>query len=279
MNSCLKQISSIHDKLSYSEKIFAEYILENREHAIYMSIAELSNVLKIAPSTIVAATKKLGFSGWREFKVTLATEMVSPFNIWIQDKVKVDETNMFSYVVSSNIQMLREMTDNIESSLLENVAEILYSAQKLSIFGVGTSNILAHEAFDSLFRLGLPCSVYDNWHHQLLAASKLGKNEIALFVSQSGVNKDVITLAEQARQSGCIMIGICNFSGTPFGRYMDYLLSPLKEASQIHDNHFTLRIPILCIIEALFYIISKKMGKEFSGEIDKSYQVVKQLSV
>ncbi|MDD3663536.1 MAG: MurR/RpiR family transcriptional regulator [Candidatus Pacebacteria bacterium] len=279
MNSCLKQISSIHNKLSYSEKIFADYILEHRETVIYMSVAELSEILKIAPSTIVAATKKLGFSGWREFKVTLATEMVSPFNVWVQDKTKIDETDMFRYVVTSNIQMLQEMTENIESTILENVAEILYSAEKLSIFGVGTSNILAHEAFDSFFRLGLPCTIYDDWHHQLLAVSKLKADTVALFISQSGVNRDIITLAELAKQTDCKTIGICNFSGTPFGKYMDLLISPLKETSQIHDNHFSLRIPILCIIESIFYIISKKMGDQFTKEIEKSYQVVKRFSV
>ena len=73
MKSCFAAISDKYDRLSYSEKIFADYIVMSREEAVHSSIAMLSAKLGIAQSTIVETTKKLGFDGWKEFKIGRAS--------------------------------------------------------------------------------------------------------------------------------------------------------------------------------------------------------------
>lgn len=278
MKSCLTMISQKYDSLSYSEKVFADFIINNRENAINMPIAELSAVLGIAQSTIVATTKVLGFSGWKEFRICLAAELVNPIGYWQQHEAEEKE-EPYQHVISSNIKILSEITKSIDRQTFERSVDLIMNAKRISLFGVGTSNILAEEAFDYFFRLGLPVEVYSDWHYKQLSASHLNKDSLAVFFSQSGVNKDIIQLAAKAKKSGCAMIGISNFKNTPFSKFMDVYLAPLSMPAKNHDNHFTLRIPIIGIIEILYYMIGDRMGSKYNEELAINYDVANGSSV
>jgi len=273
MKSCLAMIAQKYDSLSYSERLFADFIMKNREKAVNMPISELSESLKIAQSTIVATTKELGFSGWKEFRICLAAELVNPIESWQQKENEIPE-KPYQRVISSNVMMLGEITRSIDFQDLEKASEYIINADKISIFGIGTSNILAHEAFDYFFRLGLPVEVYSDWHYKMLSLSRLTKDSLAIFFSQSGVNKDIISLASKARKTGCGMIGISNYKSTPFSKFMDIHLAPLSALEKNHDNHFALRIPIIAIIEILYYMIAEKMGSRYKTELAMTYDVV-----
>lgn len=281
MKSCLKQISNIYSNLSYSEKLFADYVLQNRDKVVYMPIAELSEILGIASSTIIAATKKLGFSGFRELKISLASELLNPAENWTpaENNGESSKSDIYSRVLNSNISALQESLQNLTCDQLLKAAAWLLEAPHIYLFGIGTSNILAREAYDFFFRLGLTCTHYEDWHYQLLTTSRLGPGDTALLISQSGVNKDIINLAERLKERGCRTIGISNYMGTPFSKYTDILLAPLTMLSQTHDNHFSFRVPILCIIETLYYMLSDQMGERYLSALDQNHNLVRQTSI
>ena len=281
MKSALTQISNCYSKLSYSERLFAEYVLSNRDQMIHMPIAQVSQNLGIASSTILAGIRKLGFEGYREFKIALASELLNPITTWSSpgSAPQSGESNISQQVVLSNIAALRESLDTMNYKGIRKGASLLLDAEHIYIFGVGTSSVLAREAHDFLFRLGLFSWFHEDLHYQQLIPARMQKQDIALLISQSGVNKDIINIAELLKNHGCRTIGISNYMGTPFGKYMDLLLAPLTMVSQIHDNNFSFRIPILCIIEALYYEISEQMGDHYHSVLKQNQQLVEKNSV
>lgn len=281
MKSALTQISNHYARLSYSERLFADYVLAHREQIIHMPIAGLSANIGIASSTIIAAIKKLGFEGYREFKIALASEQLNPVGAWnpVPEKTEPAECNTYEKVVSSNIAALEESLNTMEYSRLQEAAAVLLNADHIYIFGVGTSGVLAREAHDFFFRLGLSSSFHEDLHYQLLATARLKERDIALLISQTGVNKDIINIAEKLKEGGHRAIGISNYMGTPFAKYMDLLLAPLTMLSTTHDNHFSFRVPILCIIETLYYIMSEQMGEQYQSVLSENHQLVENSSI
>lgn len=296
MKSALTRISNQYASLSYSEALFADYVLAHRDQIIHMAIAEVSENVGIASSTIIAAVKKLGYTGFREFKLALASELLNPAGAWkhISGSKEPEGTNTYRQVVLSNIAALKESLENMEYSLIEDAASLLLNAGHICIFGVGTSGVLAREAHDFFFRLGLNSTFSEDLHYQLLAAARLKEGDVALLISQTGINKDIINIAEKIRQNaspvhsagspvrngtGRTIIGISNYMGTPFAKYTDLLLAPLTMLSTTHDNNFSFRIPILCIIETLYYTISEQMGEKYQSALKANRQVVEDSSV
>ena len=280
MISCTKNIIDNYNRLSYSEKIFADYVLANKCKVVYMSIKELADTMGIASSTIIAATKKLGYSGLKEFKISLASEPTNSTDHMVVPSSQMQQgPNIFKEVVYSNISALEETFNTLSYSLIEQAASLLLSAGTIHIYGIGTSAILAREAYDFLFRLCLNCILYDDPYYQQISIATQKENDVSLIITQSGVNRNILIIAEKIHNSSHKVIGISNYRGTPFSKYCDVLLAALPSISNIHDNHFSFRIPILCILETLFYTLSQAMGDRYKSALNLNQRISKETSI
>lgn len=279
MISCTKNIIDNYSRLSYSEKIFADYVLVNRTKVLYMSVKELAETTCIAPSTIIAATKKLGYNGLRDFKISLASEPINPTDRMVIPSEHNQNKNIFHEVVRSNISALEETMRTLPCSLIDQATELLLHSRTIHIYGVGTSSILAREAYDFLFRLCLNCTLYTDPCYQQLSVSMQEDNDVSLIISQSGVNRESLLISEKIHSSGHKIIGISNYCGTPFAKYCDILLAALPGISNIHDNHFSFRIPILCILETLFYALSQAMGDRYHSAMNLNKSLINESSL
>jgi DNA-binding MurR/RpiR family transcriptional regulator len=277
MKSCLKRIGENYNSLTYSEKIVVNYIFKNADQVIHMPIRDLSHETGIAPSTIITMLKKFDISGYSEFKIMLASESTDSTTAGWGNIIhnENDSINLSQKVISANIDSLRELQKGLNEKQIHQAVSILYEAKNIYLFGVGASGILAQEAADYLYRLGFHCSYSSDFHHQLLFASFAEQNDVALLISQSGINNDIIQVSQILQERGIISIGISNFTGTPFSKYVSLLIAPYTILSAVHDNNFTLRIPILCILEIIYYAIGEKMGNHFYKTLDSNQQIVK----
>ena len=245
-----------------------------------MSIKELADTMGIASSTIIAATKKLGYSGLKEFKISLASEPTNSTDHMVVPSSQMQQgSNIFKEVVYSNISALEETFNTLSYSLIEQAASLLLSAGTIHIYGIGTSAILAREAYDFLFRLCLNCILYDDPYYQQISIATQKENDVSLIITQSGVNRNILIIAEKIHNSSHKVIGISNYRGTPFSKYCDVLLAALPSISNIHDNHFFFCIPILCILETLFYTLSQAMGDRYKSALNLNQRIIKETSI
>lgn len=256
MLDCILQIRQNYSALSYSEKLLADYTIKHQAELIHMSIAELSETLGIAAATIISGCKKLGYSGFKEFKLALAS---APNNSllfhWQSKQASGSSSQLYQQVVQSNIAIMNASFDHLEPQKLDDAAQLLIHADTVFLMGESTSAILAQEAYDYLVRLGLRCCYTLESNQRVLQANTATEHDVAVLISQSGLNSSILKVASAFRDRGCPVIGISNFSGTALSNLSDIFLSPLAAPTEIHENNFTLRIPILCILETLFYVI------------------------
>ena len=86
--------------LSTNEQAVANYILQNSSSAVTMSIKELANAAFTSTTTIIRLCKKLGFHGYKEFKIQLSKdvsfEMVKEFPIDVNAPFSVEDTSVIN---------------------------------------------------------------------------------------------------------------------------------------------------------------------------------------
>lgn len=68
------RIKSTYRDMNPKEKQIADYILANIKLVSRSSISDLAHNLGVADSTVYQFTKKLGYDGFKDFKVNLLTE-------------------------------------------------------------------------------------------------------------------------------------------------------------------------------------------------------------
>ena len=72
--SVLKK-SEIGNHFSASEKVIAQYILNNTEEVLNLSTVKLAQKTYTSPATIVRLCQKLNYKGYNDFKMDLATNL------------------------------------------------------------------------------------------------------------------------------------------------------------------------------------------------------------
>ena len=106
------RLREMHNFVGNSERIVAEYLMENPDSVLECNIRELADRIYVSPATIVRLCKHLGFDGYREFKQAVVYELALYQNSERIDKNDIGrEDNIESIlekVTYKNIKSLEE---------------------------------------------------------------------------------------------------------------------------------------------------------------------------
>ena len=74
MNTTILQAQLLYNEMGKSEKKVADWLISHPGDNLPMSISELAELCESSESTIVRFARRLGFSGYRELKISVAGE-------------------------------------------------------------------------------------------------------------------------------------------------------------------------------------------------------------
>jgi RpiR family carbohydrate utilization transcriptional regulator len=266
--SCLYLIHSLMSSLSDREKRVADYILGNPAAAVHPSIEELSESAGVSVSTLVRFVKKLGFKGYQQFRIALASEALAP-------EAKIYETLVDSgedpvHVAFNSAQKALEITASmIDRTALAELAGRIIDAQCVHLFGLGGSAIVAKDAMHKLVRTGVRCIGAEDYHMQLMIASQMRTGDTALAISHTGVNKDTLRVAETAKHAGAFLCVITTYPRSPLARMADMRFISASSGSPVVSEAFSARIAQLALIDSLYIAIMEGLGERGIDSVEK----------
>ena len=266
MSSCVYQIKKMYHTFTFSQKKLMDYVIQHQENIIQMPIAELAEQVGISSATIITAVRKLGFAGYSDFKLSLASEpknLLSPL-MPPQGEEDVPDSTLCE-IVDSNCEALQLLKSEVISSQLHEAAKLLVSAHHVHIFGEGTSSNLVVIAHEFLTRLGIPCSHERDWQFKVIQAENMRSDDVALFISLMGVNIRAIELAKRVQKHACKSIGISNYRKCALAKQTNLFLAPFSGPITCHSNDYSLQLPIICLLETLHRIILNMVPEKFDS--------------
>lgn len=262
---CIVRIRSAYPYLSEKEKKIADFALKYPEELIHSSINQVSERLQLADATVFRFCKRLGFKGFQEMKITLASE-VSQVNNKQEKIFEADvELDVAEKIFRDNIRTLEDTLNILDSDAFKEAVRLLSGAEKVVFFGVGGSGVVAQDAFRKFVRTGLLTYVSIDAHFQLIAASQLNNRDVAVFISHSDTNKQLLKVAKVAHCNHCSIVGITGYMKSPISQYADVSLHTASFASDHCLDTLASRAAQLTLIDALFVNVMK-IRKEKSAE-------------
>ncbi|NRT40243.1 DNA-binding MurR/RpiR family transcriptional regulator [Clostridium beijerinckii] len=261
------KIKSLYNGLSTKEQNIADYILENPISVAHNSISYLSDELNVADSTLFQFAKKLGYSGFKEFKMAILIEENNFSTTSIHEKIEIDdnELTMAQKVFDSNIKTLTNTKKILGLDDLKKAAEIISNSNLLYFFGVGGSGILAEDAYHKFLRSPAHVRHSTDYHIQLMEASLLTPQDCAICISHTGKSKETIRIAEIVKEAGAKVIVITSHASSPLAKIGDVVFISISEEIEFHSEALSSRISQLSILDSL-YVILMFMNKEKSKE-------------
>ena len=230
MKNCIIKLKECYGRLSKSEKIVADYILKNKLTASDLTISELSIKTNVSCSTINRLALNLGYDGYKEFIKSLYLNAHNDekelnkhiYDVDIDDDFNLSIKEVASLVCSLNIEAITNTYKMLDMKTLNKVIKLIDKAQRVVIFALSGSIVVAKDMLFKLERLGIACQVSDNYHSLLANASTLKKNELAVFISYSGNTKEVIEAAKLAKETEATVVGITMVGNNQLSKLVDY---------------------------------------------------------
>lgn len=247
------RLKSFESSLSKKEKMIASYISSHSRAASQMTINEMAQTLGMADSTIFKFTRKLGYSGFKDFHNALISEEFDPA-ISIHENIS-DTSSPLGVAVSvfnSSIDSLSHTKEMLESENLEGAVSLIVSSKTVFLFGLGGSNIIAADAYHKLLRSPLNVKYTSDYHLQLMEASRATKDDCAIIFSHTGRCKEAIQLADLFQQIGGRVLVITSDRNSPLARRADVTLLTISEETSFRSESLASRIVQLALIDSLY---------------------------
>ena len=225
----LTKIRSVYNQFTKAEKKVADYILENPKKVLFMSISDLAEACNVGDTSVFRFCKTMNVKGYQEFKMMLSLSMrqTAPDptaeqgkSITLQDNIE----DLVKKVFAENVSAIQETYSLINLKTVSAAVDALSEAKRILFFGVGTSMLTAMKAMNKFLRIEPKVSCIMDANMQLITASTLNADDVALIFSYSGSTKDTVEIAKSAKRAGAKTILITRFQKSPLTEYADIIL-------------------------------------------------------
>lgn len=265
------QIKSYYNKFNETDRKIADYIVNNAEIVVNSTISNVSEALDLSDATIFRFSKKIGFKGFQELKISLALKFRDSVSDYSNEKIDKDDEQItiINKVFSKNINALKETLSSIDIQSFELATEAFLEAENIVFFGNGGSGVVANDAHHKFLRTGLKTNSYTDNHLQLMALSQLTEKDLIIVISHSGSNLNMIDLLEIAKDIGVRTISITSYLKSPIGELADISLSVISQEVKYQFEAFASRIAHLSLLDALYISVMLRRKDETKEAIKK----------
>ena len=255
--SCKEVIQGKKHRLTNTELKLADYILEHYDEALNYNVTELADSAGVSDASVVRFCKKLGYKGYQDFKVNAAKDVLPRdrhFNPGLEQDDDIE--TICKKIFLSEVNVLNRTLASLDTNELKVVAEKIEKAEKIVFFRSGGSLIVAKDAAHKFMKIGICAFVYEDIDLQLMSSSLMSEKEVAIGISHSGSNRNVIDCIKNAKENGAETIAIVGQGKTPLSKIADMILYCSSEETMFESESVSTRIAQLAIIDAIVAIVA-----------------------
>ena len=265
----IAKIHNVFKNLTATEQKIASYILEFPEKIINMTAKDLASACETVPSAVNRLCKSIGVEGFPKLKISLAAavgkEGYNENNIPFD---KEDNSKMiFNKVFNSGINTLKSTCQMLDFSKIDEISKRFASAQRIFIFGVGTSSVVAVDAAYRFSQLDVQAYAYTDILQMNVMAKNMKNGDVAFGISHSGRTKAVVDAMRSAKQVGATTVALASFTKSLLYTESDYSISVYADEKNYPVEAVSARIAHMCVIDALMLSIASLNYEDYSKHI------------
>lgn len=259
-----------YNSFTTTEKIVADYFLNNSSEIGKLTLRSLAQELKVGQQTIVRTVKSVGYNSWKEFQIEVWKEEGIETK---KEKAKGDIlkiNNMPLKIIEDDIKMIVEMAYNLDVKQLYKVVQLLKKANVIDVYGTENSSNAAAELTGKLLHLGFTSRNYYDLFFQKISAGHLGKKDVAIAFSISGETKAVVESLNFAKKSGATVIAVTGNKYSTLAKEADYIFITPTIHKDNTSKWISSRITQIAFVDALCAGILASDSEKFNDKLIKS---------
>lgn len=192
----LQIVNKLKDQHNFTntEIRIADYIIQNITKIPTIYIEDLAKLTYTSHSTIIRLCKKIGYDGFRSFKLAISSVVYSelhlPGEVDANFPFKQEDLTMdiAKNMADLTIDTVKKTLAQLDEELLQSVAEMLYNSERIFLFSRGDSQVRARSFQSKLVKINKFAIISEEYADVAWNASNLTPNDCALFLSYGGIS-------------------------------------------------------------------------------------------
>lgn len=261
----MKRIIGMYNQLSNSEKLIADYFIENESEVMKSNIHELAKRIGTSSSSISRFVRKVYGKTFGETKVELALATLDNSSIPLSNQMislADDATVIPEKLLETITKSILEVSVINPIETFEKAAKIIEKAEGVYFYGVGSSGLIASDLQQKILKLGKKCIYHYDSNFGMINSTTCTEKDVVIAFSYSGDTKEVLLPVETSKTRGSKIIVFTTVgNNNKLAKFADVaLLIPPKEKVESRIVTMFSRYEQLFMVDVLFLILAKRMN-------------------
>ncbi|MCR1837339.1 MurR/RpiR family transcriptional regulator [Pasteurella caecimuris] len=256
----LNTISSLYQSLTKTEKKIADTVLTSPDLVVGYPLSEIAESLGVGEATFVRFCRSVGFKGFSDFKLELSIELATKDNhshpLLENDIEPTDSSRHIAQKLQTSITSVIDETINLlDFNQLEETVSAIRRANRVFLFGVGSSGITAEEAKNKLMRIGFQVDATGNNHFMYMQAALFKPRDVAIGISHSGYSQETAHALKIAKQNGATTVAITHSLRSPVTSSADFVLVNGNKQGKLQGDSIGTKIAQLFVLDLIYALL------------------------
>lgn len=263
--SVIGTIHILYDTFFEQEKKIANYIMQNHEKVVNMTIGELAEASGTSVATISRFCKKCNVEGFHHLKIGLAREIVeSDVDVPVSNTISRDNIGQsLQNILANKIEELKQTVSLINVKQLDEILDCIQNAGVVQLVAVGNTIPVALDGAFKLNQIGIKTIAGTIWETQLSFALSLQKGDVLIAISNSGESRQVVKMVKAAKKNGATVVGITNNPKSTIGLLVDYHIQTATREKLFLNEFCFSRVSAVTVIEILYLLLTVGQEKNY----------------
>ena len=242
-----------------AEKKIADYIVNNTQKVIDMTISELAESAGASDATVTRFCKKCHMKGFHHLKITLARELVESKKDDVKISGDVSKSNIkesLSNILANKVEELKQTVSMIDEKELSEILNLIRNARNVQFAAVGNTIPVALDGCYKFNQIGIPSVTNPIWETQIAYTFNLSKGDVVIIISNSGSSKRLIDVIEAAKAKEAYIVSITNSNNSPIAKISDYHIKTATREKLFLEEYYFSRISAMTVIEILYLFLT-----------------------
>ncbi|MGV3465710.1 MAG: MurR/RpiR family transcriptional regulator [Heyndrickxia sp.] len=213
MASLLKDIQLRYSSFSDKERQIADYLLSSPGEASQSHIKEIADKTGVSVASITRFAKKVSCRNFVELKLKLARENHA------DESSDIDENLHHQYA-----EIFNDIKALSGKESFSRVLSLIKGANRIFIYGLGSSGLAAQELNYRLSRMGFLAEAVTDPHLMIIRSALLQDGDLLLAFSRSGQTRDLLIPIERAKENGAKIVSFTANGDTPLTKLSHEIL-------------------------------------------------------
>lgn len=245
--------------MSPAEQKMASFFRAQKEAVLLNSAAEIAEKAGTSDATVVRAARSLGFDGLSSLREAILADLTGGgpegrLKRTLED-LGGDPEGALGHVLKAHRESLDIMASPEFSEAFKRVVQLLFSARRRFIFGIGPSGSLAEYTALQFNRLGLPSvALSDSGIGLADRLLGVGEGDVVLMIAYAPVYREVTVVLDHAEACGA-PVALIGDSLAPFVRKRVAEILPVPRG---RADHLSLHGATMVLIEAMIVALAAR---------------------